>query len=385
MPQTTLYLVLRTGADETEKGIISRLKAGLEASGATTAGDPTIKAVSPAFVEEFEALADRAAAAPAPDQKEGISLRLLPSRETVYEVKVPPTQLLKKLKVTYQKAGVKEYEPAAPGTKSPLVLTVPGRYALTPEAGDVPSEYEGTMSELGEPDSTSKGAWPKSDKSFVVTMRNFTGDRQRLFLAIQNKKVIANPFKDVRLGNDLVFAFASLNSSIDDDVPATFDRDNNLLIRIKTLQNSDPKRVWVYLALDEKAVAGKMAEFAKADDGAALSALIRKNAVPIGQPAALGPADAPRWFELPPVILAPGIDPAEFERKVKLTGVPALAAKYPRLWTLVVWEFDAGRPEAILVKGDKGNRVYVRDKEVAGWVDGVKEAVKRAEPPAPTP
>src|SRR5205823_4859702 len=66
-----------------------------------------------------------------------------------------PTQVMKKLKVTYRsnadgKEVEKEYTPADPKDGGPLVLVVPGTYALKLEPNHDPLSYEAEVVELDE-------------------------------------------------------------------------------------------------------------------------------------------------------------------------------------------------------------------------------------------
>lgn len=381
----TLYLVLRTGPNETETEIQSKLRRGIDHVGAIIDGDPRIRPVSGAFVEELEALADRAGAVAAGEEKDGISLRYLPSRDSAYEIKIPPTQVLRKLKVTYQKAGEKEYVPASPGEKGPLFLSVSGRYAFTPEPGDIPLKYEGEVSEFGKPDSNFQREWPKSDKFFVVTMKNFRGNKDALFRAIQDKDVVPNPFKLYDEKADLMFAFASLNSTVGRPGRSAINERNELLLSVETLPNESPKRAWVYLPLDEESAQKALEEYRKFNT-LELPQEIRKSAVRFPFQAALGVQDTPKWHEVP-MKFPPR--PTEFERVVKLNGLRELGLKYPKMYMLVVWEFDSERPgskpEAILVedKAEKSGRVTVMKRELADWGQGVQDALKRTPEPVP--
>ena len=377
-PQKTLYLVLRTGPAETEKQIIAKLEDGLRHVGAKTDGRPTIKPVSPSFVEELESLANRAMPTTA---GQGV-VKLLPSRDTVYEIKIPETQVLRAFHVTYQKAGRKDYVPSAPGSKSPLVLTVPGRYAFKPEPNDVPLSYEGEVSELGKEDSTFKSNWPKEDKFFVVTMKNFQGDKQELFNAIQDKTIVANPFVLSDEKTDLIFAFASLNSSVGKAGRVAINDKNELIVSVETLPNEVPRRVWAYFPLDEAAAATALTKH-QAFDPTDLPIEIRKNAVPADQPAAISAQSGPKWHEIP---VKPGAEPVEFERLVKLNDLGPLATKYPKMYMLVVWEFDRGNPRAILFEEEKtGNRASVLKREMADWARGLQDAMQRSPDAAPRP
>lgn len=386
-PPTTLYLVIRTGPAETEKGILTTLKKGLEKSGALNPGDPTIKALSPALYEELQSLVDRAAT-PATPAEEGVSIRLLPTRDAIYEIKLQPTQVLKKLRVKYQKAGQKEYTPAAPAAKQPLVLTVPGRYAFTPEPEDTPVSYDGDVAEIGKKDAVIKGEWPSGDKFYVVTIRNFDADpavRRRLFEVIKDKTQVANPLDYVQLENDLLFAFASLGSNVPPPGVDELDKENNLTITVETLERRSPRRVWVYFPLDREGAQAAKAEFGKLDS-LQLPAKVRENGLTADNKAVVKSTDAPKWLELPPEPAPPGMEPRRFARKVKLDDVDQFAAKYSQLWMLVVWEFDAGtrgKEEAIRVSHN-GEQVYVLDRERAGW-QRVIQRVARPKAPDPKP
>lgn len=381
LPQAkTLYLVLRTGPEETEKGILTTLKLGLERSGARSTGEPTIRAVSPAFFEEFESLVERGGPAVAAAD-DGVAIRPLPTRETMFEVKLQPTQVLRKLRVTYQKAGAREYVPSAAGEKGQLVLIVPGRYAFTPEAGDQPTNYEGEVAELGKGPAAVKGEWPKTDKFFVVTVRGFDGDQKELFRVIQDPKQVANPLENVRLGGNLEFAFASLNSGVGIPGDGGLDQENNLNLTVETVARRNPRRVWVYFPLDQKGLAAARERFGKLDS-VELPKEIRKEAVRALDPAEVTAKADPKWLELPPEPTPPGADPRRFGRKVKVDGAPEFVARYPQLGMLVVWEFEAGggQPEAIQVRGPRDERVFALEREIPGWSQTVQKLSRPAPP-----
>jgi hypothetical protein len=375
----TLYLVLRVGPDITEKDIISTLKQGLKLSGSTITGEPTIRPVSPAFFEEFQGLVERAGP-PVVAADDGLAIRMLPASRPTYEIRIARNQVLKKLRVTYQKAGEKEYVPTAPDAegKSQLILIVPGQYAFMPDADDVPVSYEGDVAELGKPNlPTVKGGWPKGDRFYVVTMRNFRGDRKEMFRVIQDPQLVANPLDNVQLGNDLVFVFANLNSSAADPGEEGLDAENNINVSVETIPNRSPRRVWAYFPLDEDSMKKARDAYVKLDSNQ-LPIEIRKDHVPITRKAEFGPKDEPKWVELPAEPTPAGIPPRRFSRKVKIDDLIGFAEKYPKLWMLVVWEFDNGRPEAIQVRHPMtGNRVFVLERERAGWQKVLKQIPKK--------
>lgn len=382
-PGTTLYLVLRTGPKEDEQRILATLKTGLKNSGSTTSADPTVRPVSPAFFEEFATLVDRAAGQPVVESGDGVGIRLLPSREPVYEVRLKPTQILKQLRITDAKGETKEYTPKPPtsGESVPLMMTVPGRYAFAPDPGSTPTTYEAVVHEIGQPEATLKGSWPVADKFFVVTMRDFQGDRGRMFEVIQDSNQVANPLDNVQLGNDLVFAFAALNSSegkVDDLFPGT----NTIALRAPALRNRSPKRAWAYFPLNEEESKEAVAKFRKIGP-TELPAEIRKAAVQVGSEASLSESDPPRWFELPPNTTTG--KPDQFSRPVTTDGFGWMYKKYPKLYMLQVWEFDAGQPEAIMVESPSGDRVPVLEFEFPLWESRSKAAQKSPSPDAKTP
>lgn len=373
----TLYLVLRVGPDITDKDILKTLKQGLELSNATITGEPTIRPVSAAFFEEFQVLVDRAAN-PVAAADDGFAIRLLPTRDLTYEIRVAPTQVLKKLKVKYEKGGEKEYTPTAPDGKSQLVLIVPGRYAFMPDPNDAPVSYEGEVAELGKANVPAvKGEWPKGDKYFVVTMRNFKGNRRLLFEVIQDPRKVANPLDNIQLGTDFTFAFASLNSSVGVAGDVGLDPQGNINITVETIPNRRPARVWVYFPLDKAGMEKAKEQYLKFSSEE-LPGEIRKTSISTLRAAEFGPKDDPKWVELPPEPTPVGVPPRRFDRKVKINDPGEFADRYPQMWMLVVWEFDTGKPEAIIVQHPATNaRVGVLERERVGWQKAIQNIPRK--------
>ena len=388
---TTLYLMLRTGPDETEKKILDTITTGVKlTAGGETAAAPAIRSLSPGIYAELTALVNQAVEAPvAADDGNEVTLRPLPSRDARFEVKVAPTQVVKKFAVTYARAGAKEYTPAARSKKddSDFQFIIPGEYALRLLPDDVPQAYEATVGELGKPDAVVKGKWPVADKYFVVTVRGFRGNKADLFRVIQDGTKVANPLDRVQLGDDFLFAFANLNSSAGDPEEEETIVDSALTLAAKPIPKRSAARVWALFPLDEAAAKAELVKYAKFG-GAELSAEIRKanpvragGAVPV-----VGPATPAKWYELTPA--GPTRD-ARLTRTIQLDDVPESGKKYPTMWSLRVWEFDAGtgKPEAIQVVNPAGDRVYVLDRENFAWRKAAKSAPKKAGPPdaAPAP
>jgi len=375
-----VYLVLKADPTETEETIRKMLKKAIKLAAATIDEPLTVKAVSPGFFEEFQALVDKAGGAPLVDPKNG-PIRLIPSRDVIYEIKLSPSQLLTELRVTYSKGGLKKYNAKGEGTA--LRLTAPGRYAFTPEAGDTPLKYEVDVAELRKPNVTLDGVWPQEDRYFVATLRNFRGSQKDLFDVFKKPGNFPNRIDVEKLQNDMVFAFASLKAQVALRKGKVRISQNELILTMDTLRNTDPKRVWVYFPLrkekDKDEVAAKLAEYRKYS-AEQLVTEIRKTSVKLNEAGSIGPDDPPRWFELPPRLdSGPPDGPyEEYQRTIRLADIPKLAEKYPSAWFLVVWEFDDGTTqEAIRTADEKGNPVYVLEQELPDWSKEIKNAGAR--------
>jgi len=379
-PSTTLYLVLLTGPDEFSDDIVMNVKKALTYTRATYAGEPKIKAVSPTFFEEFADLIDQASTVGAAAE-DVLGVKRLSSREVVYELTIDPSQILKKLEVTYKSGKKEEYEPAGPGEKSALTLIVPGKYAFTPLVGDTPKTYGVTVGEFGKKDATKTANWPITSKYFVLTLKNFVGNKDALFAALGNPGVVANPFK-VKRGDDLQFAFASLNSTaaeIDED-PIGID---GIRLTAENLPNSVVRRVWCYFPLDEEGVKKAIEEFRK--DGlrsVSMSKEIRKNSDPAtNAKATINDSDAPKWYELATAPAAEAGPRVGFVRELRVDNLRKLYDRYKTLYKFMVWEFDNGTaaPEAIAIQHPKTEigRVYAIERELQGWRRKAEAAMKK--------
>jgi hypothetical protein len=379
---TTMYLFLRTGPDEREDEIRLALGKALTASGAKYSGEPRLRSVSPTFYEELSSLVDNALPA-APVVAGDVGVRRLAAPGAVYELTVDAAQVITKLTVRYKSGEAKEYVPVAPKAGGeaekapPLVLIVPGRYALAVEPGQTPVEYDATLAEFGKKDEVKTAKWPVADKHFVVTLKDFVGSREAVFEKLRDARVVPVPF-DVKRADDLLFAFASLNSTAE---TAEGDRvgTDGVYLTAENLKNSRVRRVWAYYPLDEAGMAKAVEQFRDPKfNSETLSAEIRKNAVPAGKDAPEVKADdPPRWYELTQTDGPQG----PFSRRIPVENLFELASKYKTIGKLLVWEFDDGtnKPAAIRTQHPKSEvgRVYALDRFDAAWQANVKRALDR--------
>jgi hypothetical protein len=374
-----MYLFLRTGPDENDADILIDLKSALKASMSKYVGDVKLKPVSPTFYDELLGLVDQAA--PPAVASGDVAVRRLPAQGAVYELAIGDAQVLKKLTVAYKSGAKKEYVPEArkdgDEKKPALVLIVPGRYAFTPDAGEVPGEYAAEVAEIGAKDKTITAAWPVSDKHFVVTLQKFEGNREQLFAKLRDLNVVPTAY-EVKRSDDLLFAFASLKSTADvtDGDLVTFDSIN---LSVENLKNSKVRRVWAYYPLDEEGMKTAIAKFRDPKlNRESLCEEIRKSAVPLGTAASIKADDPPKWYEL---ALPPDKPAARFGRTIAVDNLFDLAAKYRTVGKLIVWEFqDAdGKPQAIPTQHPKAElgKVTALDRFDANWQAQVKQALDR--------
>lgn len=393
---TTLYLVVRTKPSVPDKRVIQTIDAGLDAAGHTIDGRPVIKPVSPVFFEQFAELIGsptaKTSAPVTPDGKVGVAP--LPSRDgPLHELRLPsPKQTLTKLSVRYQpsadsKQDVEEYAPKQPGD-GPLTLIEPGRYAFRPAAGRTPMEYTATVDERD--DKTKElvkgkeiaGEWPAGDKFYVVTLRNFRrtdGGRpnhERFLREIeQQNQNTANPVTITRLGGDQLFVFADMaggGAQVGSLVVG-----NSLELRVPSPVGRNTRRAWVLFPLSETAyqeALNRYANFPTTD----LPGEIRKNSVAVGEGLEIGPDSPAKWIEVPPEVPNPTV----MYRRVPLKDLPGLAAKYPSVWQITVYEFEKigpdGTPmrEAIQVKDASQKDVSAVGSQIVNWATELKRANK---------
>ena len=373
---TTLYLFLRTGAEEDEAEVLITLNRAVTKSGSRYAGKLKLNPVSPTFYEELLRLVDQAAPA-APVVAGEVSIRRILAQGAVYEIAVGPRQLLTKLSVVYKSGAKKEYVPAAPSAgeaKPGLVLIVPGKYAFTPEPGDVPVEHAAEVSEAGKPAETKSAKWPVPDKHYVVTMDKFEGNRELLFAKMSDKIAVGNAFA-VKRSDDLLFAFASLNASAENPDGDTVTLDS-VTLSAENLKSDNVRRAWAYFPLDAETMKEAVATFRdKKMNSEVLCQEIRKNAVKVGAEASVKADEAtPRWYEL---ALPPNDPRGRFSRTIKADSVLDLAKKYGTVGKLIVWEFDDGvsPPVALMTQHPDATvgKVLALDRLDAAWQANINQ------------
>jgi len=379
-PSTTLYLVLLTEPDEAKEDIVKNIEKALKYTKAGYSGTPDIKAVSPAFFEEFSVLIDSVTPGTAA-VNETLGVKRLPSREVVYELSIDPAQVLKKLDVNYKSGKKGEYIPAGPGEKTELTLTVPGKYAFAPPAGENPKDYTVSLAEFGKPDASKTMPWPAFDKYFVVTLKNYVGNKDELFAALENKTVVTNRFT-VKRGDDLQFAFANLKLNLaaikGDEI--TID---GIRLTAENLDDAAVKRVWCYFPLDKAGADQAIADFRKDGfRGEELSKEIRKNSDAVGNAkTTINDVDGPKWYELTPASAKEISAEVGFVRNLQVDDLRKLYGRYKTLYKFIVWEFDNGMdpPAAVAVRHPNADvgKVFAIERELQAWRRKAEELIPK--------
>jgi len=371
--ETTLFMMVRTGPHLTPESLKGTLQDGLAASRCTIDGAPMIRGVNPAVFEEIESLTSQAADATAGTPVKFTSgIRRMASRDLLWEFRLTsPSQVLKQLNVKYKstegKEYTKEYVPGGPADESPLSLVAPGVYALKPEV-DTPVSYDAEVIALGQATQKLDGKWPTSDRHYVITLKNFKGDKDYLFHVLQDATKVANPLDSIRLGSDLVFVFANLESSgadEDDDVIAG----NNLILGAPGPRSGQARCGYVLFPLNEASMKENLEKYRKIKDSGELIAKVREQATLYDQATEIGPETPAKWIELP------RLPNGRYRREVPLKEFKGLLEKFPNAYGLVVWEFqnDAGMKRAIQMKLPGGGLSMVREKEIMNWSNSLKE------------
>lgn len=375
--ETTLYMMVRAGAHLSEVQLKNTLTRGLDKALCTIDGQPHIRQVSPYIFEELEAITSRTAKAVSTATPEHTVIRRLPVRDQgMWEFHLTsPSQVLKKLSITYKSAGKKEYTPVGPQEKGEVKLIVPGSYAVKLEPNDEPVSYEAEVVDLGAESTKMEGKWPAMDRCYVVTMNNFRGSRDRLFRIIQDPREVPNPLDSVRLGSDLVFVFANMDANA-----AALEGDqvsgNSLVVNVPAARNRATARVWMLFPLTESEMKAKLKELRDIKDDEKLAKLIRESSVKASTDHTVGPDTPPRWLELPDHGLG-----RSFRRVIPLRDFKGLLDKYPSVWRILVWEYDDGKPAAIQVEHPVlRTPVLAVEKDIKEWPTALRERLGSEKP-----
>jgi hypothetical protein len=367
---------------------------------------PVIRMINETIFREFAAFADQEPAPaqafdPADARASKVRLQPIPSRDSLWEFDLNTAKgssgggerdLLVAQELTIErKSGKKDtYKPVRLAEAKPnddFRMVVPGSYLLRLDQKDAPVRYEikaqGIVSSKEE---TIREEWPESDQFFVITLRNFRGDRQRLFMAVQNKVAgirIANPLDDVRLDRDFLLTFASLGGKF----PATEPEfePGKYVPAMPKVPGRDPNRAWILFPLTKEQVGSELAKLRDLD-ASSLPAAIRASGPSLAaqeQELEITPGMRPRWIEL-----ASTSDGQRFRRELTIKDYRGLQATLPEVWRLEVYELEAnGKSRAIYVAHPERSKegVIVAERPIRNWPGAIESGVKGEELVRPKP
>jgi hypothetical protein len=299
-----------------------------------------------------------------------------------------PHQVLKELKVTFEdnnaKKETRSFKPgtARGGEASELRFHSPGYYTLRirADAGLTPTEYESLVEDGGKPVLPNpKGEWPKAERYWLITFRDFSGKFPALKEVLENSSIMGNPISNVKTAAQTTFVIGSFMitpiSPTDWDFVGT-----SVIVRFSKLPEREAKRVWMRfpIAADRIEQEARGWRYKEGNEllGTDISAKIRENPaelVPWDRDEPLLPDMEPKWFEIP--LLA---DRSKFERTLRLEKIEEWKriANKP-VYRLVGWEFEGpeGRREFLEVVHPRMVRqttMYLIDEAVDKWPVGVR-------------
>jgi hypothetical protein len=323
-----------------------------------------------------------------------IHLARRPTVEAVWEFQLrsAPEEIIRQLEVGFAKKDVSEkeemkweaYSAVPPEELDPrkggiaAVSLRNGRYEFyAPGELGIPRKFRLHLVREDGSTRSIEGEFPLLDRYYMIHLGGFQGDRARLFTAVRDPELVANPFSDIqeRMTVSVVFGNIQATTAV---VGETIDG-LELVVSVPGVPNRSPARVWMLFPLDEERLASEEAALkAMKDISSALPEEIRKRAVWVTdsqQPVVS--LDGPRWYELAPT-------GSGFEHRIKLVSDPKefarLRERFPRVYRILVWEFERGRVRSpILVDG---GRPY-RSEELNSWGRLLENQVQMEAPGSP--
>jgi hypothetical protein len=299
-----------------------------------------------------------------------------------------PHQILKELKITFEDDnGKKETRSFKSGTvpggeAGELRFHSPGYYTLAINADPrlTPTQYESVVEDGGKPiESSPKGEWPKAERYWLITFRDFSGSFAALKEVLENPSKMGNPFSNVETAAQTTFVIGSL---IEEDIlPTEWDfLRTSVIVRFSKLPKREAKRVWMRFPIAAERIDQEVRDW-RYKEGAelpseAISAKLRESPgdlVAWDRDEPLLPGMTPKWFEIP---LSP--DGSHFERTLRLDKIEdwKRIADKP-VYRLEGWEFEDpdGRREFLEVihpRKVRKTKMCLIDEVVEKWPVGVR-------------
>ena len=185
-----------------------------------------------------------------------------------------------------------------------------GRYSFPLLPDDTPLKYQAKIIDL-DSELDDSATWPDPKQFYMVSIRDFVGDKALLFEKLKDKKVIPNPIRELQQQEGFTFIFASLGSERIDAIE--IGDDNTWEMKIGKNPQIDPKRIWVLFPLTEKEATEKAKEFNTKDRDDIPKDIRAEGTIAAGQSAVIDLTQNTQWIELPDQGLG-----LPFSRKISL-------------------------------------------------------------------
>lgn len=345
IPPRTVLLLLRTATCLQPDEVMATIKRGLDVSKCGITGNLAVAPASTTLMSLFDKkptwtrptatkCIEGLTITPVQDKENHLRFQLKNTKETIQE-----------LVVTYRKIGNRTYTPEVDGD---LQLEGQGSYLLKLEANEEPIRYTATVVLDGKK-RTCAQPFPTWERCYMVIMPQFTGELTKLFATIKDPSKVPNAFDDLREGPVVTMALVDLDSA---EIPLgdTWDK-NEYIPAVSALNKRKAKRAWVRFPLTETEATTALAAYRKLTTRQ-LSHIIRKEAVMAdAKVRTVSPTSKPAWYEM---ASSEGGGGGRFLCRIPIMDVKGLHKKYHKLYRLLVYEFDDGNPEAILVSDHSG-------------------------------
>lgn len=385
-----LFLILKTSPEQSEDRLRGVLKEGLDAAGCKFSG-VVIKPMSISTFNELDEVINKgmlpAIPVPGPEVIGAVQVTPVTDRKPGMVLRFGPEYRdLQTLEVEFpgeRKVTLTPQEPAAPVAKLPALVKgeLADRYELKLDPkGEPPVRFTAKIKNVKKKDTpveTVGGDFPRSPRCFLVLIENFEGDRRLLFTCLTQKpplkQIVSDPLEEVDVSNDVTVAFAYWKT--DSPVWRKSWNANEFTLRTEELPLRESARAWNLFPVRENQVKELLEKYRRIGDPKQLidtiAAEARASNTGGNAPIELGPdfnGSAPAWVQLNNSPNAKTV----FTRKIilKKDQLPQIRAAYPKVYRLIVWEFENGKAMYTRDEG-KGGEVFVIQEEVKDWVPGL--------------
>jgi hypothetical protein len=216
-----------------------------------------------------------------------------------------------------------------------------------------------------------KTPFPRTgDAYYLIVLKNFSGDRKTLFNVIRNAKLVANPVRSIQEAQEMSLVFAAWG--MDQVGPGEYFNGLNYLPQINVPDTREAQRVYIRFPLSEKEYEAEAKKYQTLDSVNLIEEIKKEKVVGKDDKLTISPKSKPQWIELPEM---PGTNNRRFSRNLPLEDVKGLQETFPKVYRLVVWEFNG---QAVLIQQMPEKRsVPALREEVPEWPRGIAATVER--------